>query len=283
MAEYYRPRELGEALERLATGKWRILAGGTDLYPQDCSRNHLPGDVLDITDVAGLNVIEKHDGFRRFGAALRWSALACAELPAAFDGLKQAAAQIGAMQVQNMATIGGNICNASPAADGVPPLLGLDARVEIASLTGRRQMPLADFITGVRQTALAPGEMLTAILIPEPDPAARSHFLKLGARSYLVISIAMVHVMLIPDSPGRVADARIAVGACSPVACRLSTLERELIGHPFDTALADLVRDEHFAPLSPIDDVRASAAYRIEAAEEMTRRAILAIATGGTA
>ena len=91
----------------------------------------------------------------------------------------------------------------------------------------------------------------------------------------------MVHVMLIADSPGRVADARIAIGACSPVACRLSALERELIGHPFDTSLADRVREEHFAPLSPIDDVRATAAYRLEAAREMTRRAIAAIIAGG--
>ena len=281
MAEYCRPAELGEALDLLAGGGWRILAGGTDLYPANAARDRLPGAVLDITGLDGLDGIGKQDGFWRIGAATRWSSLIGADLPPAFDGLKQAAAQIGAVQVQNMATIGGNLCNASPAADGVPVLLGLDARIEMASARGYREMPLAEFITGVRRTALAPDEIVTAVRIPDPGPAARSHFLKLGSRSYLVISIAMVHVMLIADPPGRVADARIAIGACSPVACRLSALERELIGHPFDTSLADRVREEHFAPLSPIDDVRATAAYRLEAAREMTRRAIAAIVAGG--
>lgn len=281
MAEYCRPAELKDALDLLANGGWRILAGGTDLYPAHAAYDHLPGAVLDITGLDELDGIVKWKGMWRIGATTRWSSLIGADLPPAFDGLKQAAAQIGAVQVQNMATIGGNLCNASPAADGVPVLLGLDARIEMASARGYREMPLADFIAGVRRTRLESDEIVTAILIPDPGPAARSHFLKLGARSYLVISIAMVHVLLFPDSSGRVADARIAVGACSPVACRLNALERDLIGHPFDTSLADRVMEEHFAPLSPIDDVRATAAYRLEAAREMTRRAITAIVPGG--
>ncbi len=145
-----------------------------------------------------------------------------ADLPSCMDGLKAAAREVGAWQIQNAATVAGNLCNASPAADGVPPLLALNAAVTVQSATGSRTMPLQHFILGNRRTALAPGEMLTHIHVPAHDPRTRSVFLKLGARRYLVISIAMVSAVVLCARDGTIADLRVAVGACSAVrnACR---------------------------------------------------------------
>jgi CO/xanthine dehydrogenase FAD-binding subunit len=153
----------------------------------------------------------------------------------------------------------------------VPCLLALDADIEIAGPAGRRRLPLRQFITGVRRTALAPGELVVAIHVPRPGHEARSAFLKLGTRRYLVISIAMAAATL-EIADGRVAAARIAVGACSPVAERLPTLEAALTGAPLDGRLADRVEASHLAPLSPIDDVRGSAAYRSDAVVTVLRR-----------
>ena len=168
---------------------------------------------------------------------------------------------MGGRQIQSRASVGGNLCNASPAADGVPPLLALDAEVELAGPSGTRRLPLASFITGNRRTALGPGELMVAIHVPRPAHDARSAFLKLGARRYLVISIAMAAATLEIDG-GRIAVARVAVGACSAVARRLPALEAALIGAPVDPRLGNRIDKAQLAPLSPIDDVRGSAAYR---------------------
>lgn len=178
------------------------------------------------------------------------------------------------MQIQNVATLGGNLCNASPAADGAPPLLTLDASVELASQAGSRRLPLARFLLGNRATARRPDEVLTAILIPRTIESGRSTFLKLGARRYLVISITTVAAIVTVDDDGRVAEARVAVGSCSAVARRLPELEQHLVGADARRPLSVLVEARHLAALSPIDDGRASAEYRREAALELTRRAL---------
>ena len=139
------------------------------------------------------------------------------------------------------------------------------------ALAGSRRLPLRQFITGVRRTALAPGELVVAIHVPRPRHEARSAFLKLGTRRYLVISIAMA-AATVEVADGRVASARIAVGACSPVAERLPGLEAALEGAPIDSRLAERVEAAHLAPLSPIDDVRGSAAYRSDAVVTVLRR-----------
>lgn len=268
---YRAPDALDEALAALSAEGARVLAGGTDIYPalRDAP---LAGEVVDISRIAALKSIQRVADGWRIGAAATWSDVLRAGLPPAFDGLCAAAREVGGVQVQNAGTIVGNLCNASPAADGVPPLLTLDAMVEIASATARREMPLAGFITGVRQTALAPGEMVTGLRIPAVPEGTRGRFLKLGARRYLVISIAMVAVLIVPED-GMVASARVAVGACSAVARRLPGLEAALAGRPL-AALAKPVDPAHLAPLSPIDDVRAGAGYRLEAAAELIRRAL---------
>jgi len=209
----------------------------------------------------------------RIGAAATWREVARAPLPAVFDGLRASAREIGSIQIQNTATLAGNLCNASPAADGVPALLALDAAVEIAGAGGSRTLAVGDFVTGPRRTALAPGELVTAIIVPPHPPEAFGAFLKLGARRYLVISIAMVAATIVPDGHGRVATARIAVGACSPVALRLRALEADLAGAPLAQA-AERATPSHMTPLSPTGDMRADADYRKTAALELTRRAI---------
>jgi len=276
MGDYLRPRGLEEALQAL-TRPFTVLAGGTDFYPARVGRA-VTEDVLDITGIAALRGISETDAGWQLGATTSWSELIEAPLPSLFDALKQAAREVGGRQIQNSGTIAGNICNASPAADGVPPLLALGAEVELASRDGARRLPLASFITGVRTTARGPGELVVALHVPRPRTHARSAFLKLGARRYLVISIAMASAVVEVEG-GKVAAARIAVGACSPVARRLPDLERALIGAPFDARLGDRIEPAHLTPLSPIDDIRGSAAYRGDAALVLLRRLLAKVSS----
>lgn len=284
MARYLRPTTLEEALAlRAQAGETplTLLAGGTDVYPVRTHKSAwfqpFSRDVLDLGAVPELSGIQHEAAGIRIGATATWSALAEAALSPAFDALKQASRQVGGVQIQNRGTIGGNLCNASPAADGVPPLLALDAEVELASLRGRRRLPLSAFVLGNRRTALAPDEVLVAILVAAKPDGARSVFLKLGARAYLVISIASVAAIIATDAAGLVSEARIAVGACSAAPQRLATLEARLIGQPAGN-LATLVQPEDLAALAPIDDVRASAAYRQDAALVLVRRALAQLA-----
>jgi CO/xanthine dehydrogenase FAD-binding subunit len=269
---YLRPRTVEEAVEMLAEPAC-ILAGGTDVFPALVDRP-APARIVDLSRLEGLSAITLEPGLVRIGARVTWSALVRAPLPPCFSMLKAAAREVGSVQIQNAATIAGNLVNASPAADGVPPLLALDAFVEIAGPRGRLRVALADFITGYRQTVLAPGELVTAILVPRTIDTGRSAFLKLGTRRYLVISIAMVAAVVRAEA-GRVVEARIAVGACSAVAKRLPALEDALVGADLAAApLSSRVTPDHLAGLDPIDDVRATAAYRREAALELARRAL---------
>jgi CO/xanthine dehydrogenase FAD-binding subunit len=269
MAEYLRPQRLEEAIQSL-TRPVTVLAGGTDFYPGRVGRM-IDEDVLDITAIAALRGISEDDAGWRIGATATWSELIEASLPPLFDGLKQAAREIGGRQIQNTGTIAGNLCNASPAADGAPCLLALDAELEIVGAVGARRLPLADFLLGVRRTALLPGELVTALHVKRSTHPARSAFVKLGARRYLVISIAMV-AGVIEERDDRVAAARIAVGACSPVARRLPALEAALVDAPLDRRLGERLDPAHLAPLAPIDDMRGSAGYRSDIVATLLRR-----------
>ena len=268
MASYLRPTQLRHALDALAAQPRTILAGGTDHFP--ARTLHEPEeDILDISALENLREIDRADHHWRIPALTTWTDLLQHRLPPLFDGLRHAASQIGGRQIQNAGTLAGNLCTASPAADGVPALLALDAAVELQSATTTRSLPLADFILGPRHTARRADELLTALLIPHRD--ATTTFEKLGARRYLVISITMVATTIATDAAGRVMHAAIAVGACGPVATRLPGLEAAFLGH---VPSAGLIHPDHLAPLRPIDDLRAPAAYRLEATLELLRRAI---------
>ena len=275
---YLIPTNLEVALISLAQQQDRIIAGGTDVYPA-MKQGHTPRSLLDVTRIKELMNITVTDTGLRIGAAVTWTKIVKAKLPAAFDGLKHAAKEVGSLQIQNAGTIAGNLCNASPAADGVPPLLTLDARVELASAArGARILPLQDFILGVRKTALAFDEIVTAIHIPTPPDGAGSAFEKLGSRKYLVISIAMTAALIKCDLRGLISEARVAIGACSPVALRLTQLEADLIGtKPSEVEILP----SHLSQLSPIDDVRGSGGYRLDIVQEQCRRAIQKAAENG--
>ena len=276
-ASFSRPASVAEALALLADPSTTPLAGGTDYFANRVG--HLPsGRLVDLSGVDALRGIRRQvDGSWRIGAATTWKAVLRTSLPPAFDGLKLAAREVGGVQIQNCGTVGGNLCNASPAADGVPPLLALDALVELASQapgSGMRMLPLADFITGPRRTARRPGELLTAVIVPAAAAQGRSHFAKLGARRYLLISIVMAAANVAVDGQGRISRAAVAVGACSPVARRLPALEQRLAGMAAGALARLRIEPGDLQGLDPIDDIRASGAYRCDAAAELVRRVL---------
>jgi CO/xanthine dehydrogenase FAD-binding subunit len=270
---YLRPTTLDEALQALAVEAAPVLSGGTDFFPALGDRPP-PMRLLDISNLSELSGITVADDEVRLGGRTTWSEIVAAPLPPCFDALKAAAREVGSIQIQNLGTLAGNLCNASPAADGVPPLLILDAEVELASRSGTRREPLQNFVQGNRVTVRRPDELLTAVIVPRAVEAGRSAFVKLGARRFLVISVAMAAAVVVADEAGLVRAARIAVGSCSVVARRLPGLERALIGKPARPGLGRAVLPEHGAPLSPIDDIRATAAYRRDAALVLVRRAL---------
>lgn len=270
---YLRPKTLDEAVSLLALAGGQILAGGTDFYPALGDRL-ASGRVVDITSLAEIRGISVEPNLIRIGGLTTWSEMIRTPLPRCFDALKAAAREVGSVQIQNRGTVAGNLCNASPAADGVPPLLALDADVELASASGRRQIPLAQFISGNRKTLRRADELVAAVLVPRRMENASSAFLKLGARRYLVISISMVAAVVQADETGRVSEAHIALGSCSAKAVRLNDLERALVGRPAIPGLGHAVKAEHLSQLSPIDDIRATAAYRRDASLTLVQRAL---------
>lgn len=268
---YVQPKKLDDALGLLASEQWAILAGGTDFYPAALEQP-APPHVMDLHALDELRGITHTDEYIRIGAGVTWSEVIAEPLPAAFNALKLAAREVGSVQIQNRATIAGNLCNASPAADGVPPLLVLDAQVELASVSGIRRVPLQQFILGNRQTARRPDEIVSAVLVPDSATHGISTFSKLGARKYLIISITMLAARLSVDENNLIQQAAVSVGSCSLVACRLPELEACLVGQPADADIAALVRQEHLACLAPISDVRSSAQYRLDASLELLKR-----------
>jgi CO/xanthine dehydrogenase FAD-binding subunit len=270
---YSRPKTLDAALHALARNEGQILSGGTDFFPALGDRPALNRviDISGLTEIKGIAIEADHI---RIGGLTTWSQLVATPLPRCFDGLKSAAREIGGIQIQNRGTVGGNLCNASPAADSVPPLLALDAEVELVSAVGTRRVSLADFIVGNRKTVRRPDEILANVIVPRTVDDAASAFLKLAARRYLVISIVMVAAVVKTDNAGRVTDARIAVGSCSAVARRLTLLERALVGVPARNGLGATTLAEHLAQLSPINDVRATATYRNDAALTLVGRVL---------
>ena len=273
MPVYLRPDTVDDALRALSAATLTIVAGGTDFYPARVGRP-LDDDVLDITRLSGMRgIVEEQNGYR-IGALTTWTDVIEAPLPTWFDGLKLAAREVGGVQIQNAGTVAGNVCNASPAADGVPALMSLDAAVELASTRGRRLMPLTEFIVGNRRTQRAADEIVTAILVPKPNRSAAATFLKLGARRYLVISIVMVGAVIEWSGERRITAARVAVGSCSAVAKRLTGLERALAGERMSPRLGAIANESYLSSLAPIDDVRGTAAYRSDAALTLVRRAL---------
>ncbi len=272
---YYRPDKINDALYSLSKEKLTIAAGCTDLLPSTQQEN-LGNNILDISGIKSLRHISFENGFRKIGSGVTWTDLVeNNELPKCYDMLKECSLQIGSKQIQNLGTIGGNLCNASPAADGVPCLLSLDASIELLSLNGKRVLKLEDFIKGSRETELKNNEILSAILIPKEAEIGRSSFLKLGARKYLVISIAMIACKL-NLKKDVISEIAISVGSCSAVAKRIKSLENLLIGKSIKDELTSIILNYNYENyLSPINDIRGTNTYRFKASKVLVKDTII--------
>jgi CO/xanthine dehydrogenase FAD-binding subunit len=273
---YFQPRQLDEALAIAHQQPCLILSGGTDVFPAHATKP-ITAPVLDLSRVSDLRHITETESEWTIGAGTTWTDIISAKLPPAFDALKLASREVGSIQIQNRGTVIGNLCNASPAADGAPPLLILNAEITLANQFGQRRIPLDQFILGNRRTARESDEIAVSLHIPKSSANGRSTFLKLGARKYLVISIAMVAARITTNAQNTITDCAFAVGSCAPVAKRLRRLEQSLIRKPASAPVA--ITHEMLDGLSPIDDVRGSARYRLDAVKELIARAITEAAT----
>ena len=272
---YYRPNKINDALNSLSKQKLTIAAGCTDLLPST-QEDNLGNDILDVSGIKSLRNITFENGFRKIGSGVTWTDLVeNNDLPKCYDMLKECSLQIGSRQIQNLGTIGGNLCNASPAADGVPCLLSLDASIELLSVNGRRVLKLEDFIKGSRKTELQNDEILSAILIPKEAELGNSSFLKLGARKYLVISIAMIACKL-NLKKDIISDIAISIGYCSAVAKRITSLENLLIGKSIKDELTTIILNFNYEKyLSPINDIRGTNLYRLKVSKVLVKDTII--------
>lgn len=272
--DYRRAADLNEAVSLRQQMGYPFVAGGTDIYPAIENGARFSG-LIDVSRVAALRgPIREIGGEWVIPALATWSEVLVANLPAQFDALKQAAAEVGGRQIQNTGTVAGNICNASPAADGIPALMASDAKVLVAGPAGEREIPLEQFVLGNRKTDLREGEILYAVKIPARGKRSASAFRKLGARRYLVISIVMAAAVLECDEAGRVTYAGISVGACASRALRLTAWEDALRGRPIGELDSIDTKSEFIAPLAPMDDIRGAAEYRKHAAAVLVREAL---------
>ena len=277
--DYHAPRTLDEALQLLAQhgDKARVLAGGTDLVLMMTDRVVAPEHVIDIKNVAELARLEwGADGSLVMGAATAFRTLEKdARVIQTFPGLALAAGEVGSWQIRNLGTVGGNLCTASPSAEIAPILLALDAEVEIASRKGRRTVPLGQFHTGVRRTVLEPDELLVSVKVRAPQGKAGSHYIKLKEREKMDIAfVGVASAVELEGSDGVVKSARIALGAVAPTPIRASEAEAKLKGQRLtDELLAEAGRLAAQAA-KPISDVRASAEYRREMVDVLTRRTL---------
>ena len=261
---YHQPASLDAALALLAEQpQARIVSGGTDLMVNLQKRKlKRPPALVSLRGIDALSRIEvAPDGRLRIGAALCLTDIgAHAEVRTHYPALIEAIYVFGGTQIQNAATLGGNLCNASPVADSAPPLLVYGAHVELAGPKGRRTLPLEAFLRGPGQTALLVGEVMTAVLLERPAPTTRSLFLRM---SRVKMDLATVSLGLLVELDGDVCRrARLAAGAVAPVPLRLTAAEAVLTG----TTLGDDVLAEAAeiacGEVSPITDVRSTAAYR---------------------
>lgn len=239
------------------------LAGGTDLMVQIARQERRPAAVVHIERLAELRGLDMSAGRAHIGALVTQKTLTDRLAGSPYAGLALAASLSGGWQTQNVGTVGGNVCNASPAADLVPPLLAHGARVRLESAEGARSLPLAEFILGRRRTARAPDELVIGFELDPAGPLEADIFEKVGRRGAMEIAIASVAVRVRLGADGRTLDdARIAIGAMGPVPFRAHAAEAVLIGRPLDAAGLREASAALLAAASPITDTRGSADYR---------------------
>jgi CO/xanthine dehydrogenase FAD-binding subunit len=271
MTEYVRPRDLDEALaERAAHPDWMVLAGGTDLM---VNANHakVPAGILDLWRLAAICFVRVADDAIAIGAGTTWHEVD--RHPAIRERLAPLAAaarEIGALQIQARATLGGNVGTSSPVGDSLPVLLALDAELDVASVRGTRRVPYRDWCTGYRTTALAPDELIVCARVPVPGPRTRTTWRKVGTRRAQSISKVMGAAAITLDGDV-VVDARVALGAIAERPVRIAAVEAAVRGLSRAQA-ADAARAAMRTAIRPIDDIRSTAEYRREVAENLVAR-----------
>jgi xanthine dehydrogenase FAD-binding subunit len=270
IGKVWHPTCLGDLWPLLAGGA-TVMAGGTDLLVR--RRGGAPFDVACLGGIASLGDIREEDGWVRLGAGATHATLLGHPLVRdRLPGLAGALASLGSPPIRNMGTLGGNIVTASPAGDTLPPLYALDAVVELASGQGVRRLPLEELLVGPGRTALAPGEIVAAVLVRPPDAGSMQYFEKVGRRNALAIAVVSLAAVIATNRQGQVTEARIALGSVGPTVLRCPKAEAALVGRSLDrealAAAGALVREE----ITPIDDLRATAAYRRQVAGNLLLR-----------
>jgi len=270
---YFAPTDVRETLKLLGQygRKATILAGGTDLVPK-INYYELKPDVLVYIGELGLDYIKEKGGKLLIGAATSMAQIAANRLVAKkASALAEAARQAGTAAVRTAATIGGNLANASPAADLATPLLAMDAQLLLQSAKGKRVVALKDFFKGPGQTVLKPGELITEVSVPMPK--GKTVFLKLGRRKAMTLSVVNVAVRL-HMAGKKCQEARIAIGSVAPRPLRCTKAEGLLQGKAVDKALIAECAAEAMAASKPVDDQRATAWYRKQAGNVLVARAL---------
>lgn len=276
---YHLPSTLEEARQLAAADpEARFVAGGTDVMVRIREGSLAPRALISLTRVADLARVAMGPTIV-IGAGARVSDLQThAGIGRVLPALVQAAATLGSAQIRNVATVGGNLCNASPCADLAPPLLVHDARVRIVSSEGTRELPLSGFFVGPRASVLGPGEILSAVVVDPPAPKTRAIFLKKG-RVRMDIALASIAVLLEVEGQ-KCTKARVAAGSLGPCPMRLTTTEEALVGNTLDDTTIARARAAAERDVRPISDVRAGADYRRHLSGALVERAIRALMTG---
>lgn len=261
--ELLRPHNLAEALSMKASHSCTPVAGGTDLLVKIKNKMLAPPKVMDLTDLKELGQIREAGDKLSIGALATHTEIIENPLVQKFAPLLVEGCQtVGSPQIRNKGTIGGNIVTASPAADTVPPLVCLNAKVILSSVRGQRAMPLEDFITGPGATQLAQDELLVEIIIDKMEPGEKFVYRKIGRRKALAISVASMAMRLKLDQSNRCQQIAIAFGAVSPVVRRATNLENYLIGKVLTGETLQEAVEMARHSCDPISDIRASKEYR---------------------
>jgi carbon-monoxide dehydrogenase medium subunit len=273
---YESPRTIDDAVAALARGNARALAGGTDLIPQLREGRRQAGRIVDLKRIPELTAIAAlPDGGFCIGAAATALAVARhAGLAAAYPAVAQSAQLIGGVQIQNRASLGGNICNAAPSADAVPALICHEARALIAGRNGRREVTVESLFRGPGRTALEGGEILVSILLPPAAPRSAAKYLRFTPRREMDIAIAGAAAWIQLDAQGAVADARIVLASVAPTPIRAPSAERKLIGETPTRVLLEEAGRLAAGDARPISDTRGSADYRRSLVAVLTGRAL---------
>ncbi|MBL8149494.1 MAG: xanthine dehydrogenase family protein subunit M [Blastocatellia bacterium] len=264
MNKVYSPKELSEAFQILNSYQpLKIVAGGTDLMVGYNSGMPVPDQLLNLWKLDELRHIDEYPSLLKIGALCTYTQLIKDERVRKYaPTLVDAAKTIGAMQIQNRGTLGGNIVNASPAGDCLPVLAAFDAVIEIGSVRGLRQVPFTDFYTGYRQTVLAEDEMVTNILLPKQKTEESAKFYKVGTRAAQAISKVMMSVRASIDAQKCVKEIAIAVGSVAPTVIRTRLTEMAIRGLIIDESLIATARKEMMEEVRPITDIRSNEHYR---------------------